>query len=125
MAQQLFTLQQANAMLPTLRPLLEETAAARAKIVEAEPDLWPVLEKAIGNGGSKKAGQVLVYFEVVQRNVKAITGLGIEIKDIESGLIDFPAERDGRVVYLCWRLGEGDIAFWHDLDTGFSGRQPL
>jgi hypothetical protein len=125
MARTLFTLEQANAILPTLRPLLEEMAAARAKIVEAEPDLWPVLEKAIGNGGSKKAGKVLVYFEIVQRSVKAVTELGIEIKDIETGLIDFPSERDGRVVYLCWRLGEGDIAFWHDIDSGFAGRQPL
>lgn len=125
MPRHLFTLEQANALIPSLRPILEETATARAKIVEAEPELWPVLEKGINNGGSKKAGQVLVHFEVVQRNVKALTELGIEVKDIGTGLIDFPCERDGRVVYLCWRLGEDDIAYWHELDDGFAGRQPL
>jgi hypothetical protein len=125
MPRHLFTLEQANALIPSLRPILEECAAARAKIVEAEPELWPVLEKALNNGGSKKAGQVLVHFEIVQRNVKALTELGIEVKDIGTGLIDFPCDRDGRVVYLCWRLGEDDIAYWHELDDGFAGRQPL
>ncbi|MBM4421786.1 MAG: DUF2203 family protein [Chloroflexi bacterium] len=125
MARRLFTLDEANALLPTLRPMLMEMVEARKKIVEAEPDLWPVLEKAMGNGGGKKAGAVLPHFEIIQRNVQTITGLGIEIKDIGAGLIDFPAEREGRVVYLCWRLGEASVAHWHELDAGFAGRQPL
>lgn len=125
MSRRLFTLAEAQALLPTLRPMLEAMAAARQKIVEAEPELWPILEKAIGNGGGQKAGAMLAHFEVVQRNLQAIADLGVEIKDIATGLIDFPSDRDGRIVYLCWRLGEGDIAFWHDLDAGFAGRQPL
>jgi len=125
MTRRLFTLAEANALLPGLRPLLEEMAAARQKIVEAEPELWPIIEKALGNGGGKKAGAMLVHFEAVQRNLQAITDLGVEIKDIATGLIDFPSDRDGRIVYLCWRLGEDDIAFWHDLDAGFAGRQSL
>lgn len=125
MARRLFTLGEANALLPSLRPLLSQMIEARQRIVEAEPELWPVLEKAVGNGGGKKAGAVLPHFEVIQRNVQAIQALGIEIKDINTGLIDFPSEREGRVVYLCWRLGETHVTHWHELDVGFAGRQPL
>ncbi len=125
MAQRLFTLQQANALLPKVRELLKELLDAREKIVEAQPELWPVLEKSVGNGGGKKAGEMLRYFEIIQRNAQAIQEIGIEIKDINTGLIDFPSERDGRTVYLCWRYGEGEIAYWHELDAGFAGRQPL
>ena len=121
----LFTVDEANALLPTLRPLLIDILQARQNIVAAQPELWPVLEKAVNNGGSKKAGAVLADFEVIQRNVKAIQELGIEIKDINIGLVDFPAERDGREVYLCWRFDEPCVAHWHDLDSGFGGRQPL
>lgn len=125
MAQRLFTLEEAQALIPQVREILKAVLEAREKIVDAQPELWPVLEKAVGNGGGKKAGEMLRYFEVIQRNVQAIEKLGIEIKDINTGLIDFPSDRDGRVVYLCWRYGEGDIAFWHELDSGFAGRQPL
>lgn len=125
MTQRLFTLEEANALLPQLRRMLKAVLDAREKIVAAQPELWPILEKAIGNGGGKKAGQMLKHFEIIQHNTQAIQGMGIELKDINSGLIDFPAERDGRVVYLCWRYGEGDIESWHDLNAGFAGRQPL
>lgn len=54
-----------------------------------------------------------------------IQSLGIVIRDVDRGLIDFPAVRDGREVYLCWQLDEGEIAFWHDIEAGFGGRQPL
>ena len=125
MERRLFTLTEANALLPQLRRTLQTLLDARQKIIDAQPELWPVLEKAMSNGGSKKAGEMLKYFEQVQRNAQAIQELGIEIKDINTGLVDFPAERDGRVVYLCWRYGEGDIEYWHELDAGFAGRQPL
>jgi len=120
-----FTLPEANALLPTLRPLVAALLAARQRIVDAQPELWPVLEKAVGNGGSDKASAVLVDFEIVDKNVKAITALGLELKDINSGLIDFLAERDGRDIYLCWRYNEPRVAHWHDLEAGFAGRKPL
>src|SRR3989338_1655255 len=118
-----FTAAQANALLPTLRALVAEMLTARNRIAAAEPDLWPVLEKAVGNGGSKKAGAVLVDFEKVQKNVKAIEALGIHVKDINTGLVDFPAQREGRDAYLCWRYDEPSVAHWHNLDAGFGGRQ--
>ncbi len=120
-----FTLDEANALLPTLRPMVAALLDARQRIVDAQPELWPVLEKAVGNGGSAKATLVLTDFEIVDKNVKAITALGLEMKDINSGLIDFLAERDGREVYLCWRYNEPRVAHWHDLEAGFAGRKPL
>jgi hypothetical protein len=79
----------------------------------------------VRNGGGKKAGTFLKDFEIVQQNVRAIDALGIEIKDINTGLIDFWSKRDGREVYLCWRYGEPCVEYWHDIDAGFAGRQPL
>lgn len=120
-----FTVEEANAALLTLRPIVASMLAARERIVAAQPELWPVLEKAAGNGGSDKASAVLVDFETLRRNVKAVEGLGIELKDINTGLVDFLSQRDGRDVYLCWRFDEPKVAFWHDLEAGLAGRQPL
>ena len=120
-----FTVEEANAALLTLRPVVAAMLKAREKIVAARPDLWPVLEKAAGNGGSDKASAVLVDFEIVRRGALAIEGLGIVLKDINTGLVDFLSRRDGRDVYLCWRFDEPRVAFWHDLEAGFNGRQPL
>ena len=120
-----FTVEEANAALLTLRPVVAAMLKAREKIVAARPDLWPVLEKAAGNGGSDKASAVLADFEVVRRGALAIEGLGIVLKDINTGLVDFLSRRDGRDVYLCWRFDEPKVAFWHDLEAGFAGRQPL
>lgn len=120
-----FTVAEANAALTALRPLVAAALAARAHIVAAQPDLWPVLEKAAGNGGSDKATAVLVDFEMLRSCLKTIEGLGIVMKDVNTGLVDFPAQRDGRDIYLCWRYDEPKVAFWHELEAGFGGRQPL
>ena len=120
-----YTADEANALLPTLRPIVAGMLAARQRIVDAQPDVWPVLEKAVGNGGSKKAGAVLVDFETIQKAVKAIEGFGLQLKDLNTGLIDFLSQRNGREVWLCWRFDEPNVAHWHDLDAGFAGRQPL
>jgi hypothetical protein len=120
-----YTVAEANALLPTLRPIVAAMLSARQRIVDAQPDLWPVLEKAAGNGGSAKATAVLPDFEIVQRSILAIQELDLELKDINTGLIDFLAQRDGRDVYLCWRYDEPRVSHWHDLEAGFAGRQPL
>jgi hypothetical protein len=125
MPKRYFTVEEANATLPTLRPLVAKLLAARQRIVDARPELWPVLEKAAGNGGSDKATAVLADFQQVQHSVKTIVAMGIELKDANTGLVDFLAKRDGRDVYLCWRYDEPAVAHWHDLEAGFAGRQPL
>jgi hypothetical protein len=61
----------------------------------------------------------------LRAEVERISGLGIILRDVESGLVDFPAERDGNEVYLCWRLGEDHVGYWHPPETGFAGRRPL
>lgn len=120
-----FTVQEANALLPTIRPIVARMLAARQRIVDAHPELWPVLEKAAGNGGSPLASRVLSDFEQVRAAIKAIEALDVDIKDVNTGLLDFLAEREGRVVYLCWRYDEPAVAHWHDLEAGFAGRKPL
>jgi len=125
MPKRYFTIEEANAALPALRPVVAAMLTAREHIVAAQPDLWPVLEKAASNGGSDKASAVLVDFENLRRCAKTIEGMGIELKDINTGLVDFLAQRDGREVYLCWRYDEPKVAFWHELEAGVAGRQPL
>lgn len=121
-----FTVEEANAALPRLNELLEQLMQGRRAIVEARPDLWPVLKKSIGNGGSKKAGELLPQFERVQSAAAAIEAMGILLKDADTGLVDFLHRRtDGREVYLCWRYGEKEVAFWHELHAGFAGRRKL
>jgi hypothetical protein len=121
----LFTLAEANALLPRLTALLDQLRAARDAIRAARADLLPVLEAAVGNGGSRKAGELLPHFRRLEEALLTMQGLGLELRDIDAGLVDFPCQRDGRVVYLCWRYGEDAIRFWHDLDAGFAGRRPL
>lgn len=120
-----FTLDEANALLGTLRPLMRDILHARQQIMDARPELWPVLAKAAHNGGSKHAGELLSQFDVIQRNLRAIQKLGVEVKDIDQGLVDFRSRRDDRDVYLCWRYDESAVSHWHELDAGFAGRQSL
>jgi hypothetical protein len=119
-----FTLHEANAALPRLHELLAQLMQARRAIIDARPELWPVLKKSIGNGGSKKAGELLAEFERVQTASKAIEEMGVVLKDPDVGLLDFLHRRpDGREVYLCWRYGEPEVAYWHELHGGFAGRK--
>jgi len=120
-----FSVDEANALLPRVRSLVESVLAARQRILDAQPEVWPVLQKAIGNGGSQKAGELVEEIKRIERGIKAIQDLGAVVKDINTGLIDFPAVRSGREVFLCWRYDEPQVGFWHELHTGFDGRQPL
>lgn len=120
-----FTLEEANALLPQLEAIIGEMLSARQRILDKQPDLWPVLEKAAHNGGNLLASSVVSDFEQVRRSVRAITDLGVTLKDVNTGLVDFLTRRNGREVYLCWRYGEPQIAYWHELHTGLAGRQPI
>ena len=120
-----FTVAEANALLPRVRAVVGELLSARQRILDAQPDLWPVLEKAIGNGGSKKAGELLHEFRRVEDGVRSLRAMGCILKDVNTGLVDFPTIRNGRQVLLCWRYDEPAIGFWHDAEAGFAGRQPL
>ncbi|HLF28428.1 MAG TPA: DUF2203 domain-containing protein [Anaerolineae bacterium] len=120
-----FSVDEANALLPRIRALVEAVLAARQRILDVQPEVWPALEKAIGNGGSKKAGALVEEFKKIERGIQAIQDLGIVVKDINTGLVDFPALHGDREVFLCWQYNEPAVAYWHELQTGYAGRQPI
>lgn len=122
---QIFSLQEANEALNIIRPLMDEVQAIRRKIMETQPDAWTAIEKSIGNGGNRALSRLVQDFEKLDGLVHQILDTGVLIKDVNIGLLDFPALRNGREVYLCWQYGEDDIAYWHEVDAGFAGRQSI
>jgi hypothetical protein len=120
-----FTLQEANNVLAVIRPLMDEIQTIRQEILARQPDIWPVVERSAGNGGSRAASQVVREFERLDALVHQIQATGALFKDINLGLLDFPALKDGHEVYLCWKYGEGDITFWHEIEAGYAGRQSI
>jgi len=127
-----FTQDEATILLPEIAPILEQIIDLRARLDRAERDLVSLHWKARSNGnvtheGSFTTGQSTraELLAEISAAIAQVQAMGIELKDPSTGLIDFPSLREGRVVYLCWRLGEPGISYWHDLDTGFAGRQPL
>jgi hypothetical protein len=118
-----FSLEQANAAVEAIRPIMREMLEIRQKIIDLQPEVWPVIEKAIGNGGNQAASQATREFERINLLAHEIQAVGGVIKDLDNGLVDFPALRNGREVYLCWKYGEQKIEFWHEIDSGFSDRQ--
>jgi len=122
---QYFTLEEANQALKVIRPLMDEVQAIRQKILENQPEAWPAIEKSAGNGGNRALSDMIQDFENFDALIHQILDTGAQIKDINTGLLDFSALKDGREVYLCWQYGEEDIAFWHEVEAGFAGRQPI
>ena len=118
-----YTLNEANETLNLIRPLLEEMMEIAAKIRENQPELWELVRKSAGNGGNPRLSKLLVEFDHLDAMYHQVQDMGIEIKDLTIGLIDFTTLRDGREVYLCWKYGEGEIQFWHEIEAGFAGRQ--
>jgi len=121
----LFTLEQANQLLQTLRPLVDQLIATRDQIVTIRPELDSGVQKALGNGASKATGDLLKLFRKIERLINQVHSYGVLLKDVDQGLLDFPSELEGRVVFLCWKHGEPSVSHWHDLDAGFGGRKPL
>jgi hypothetical protein len=120
-----FTLQEANQTLNLIRPLMEELQRIRRKILENQPEAWPAIQKSVGNGGNRALSSIVQDYEKLDALVHQIQATDVLIKDVNLGLLDFPALKDGRDVYLCWQYGEDDIAFWHEVEAGFAGRQPI
>jgi len=122
---QFFSLSEANEVLKAIRPLMDEVQTIRQKILANQPEAWPAIEKSAGNGGNKALSALVQEFERLDALIHQILETGVQIKDINLGLLDFSALRNGREVYLCWKYGEEDIAFWHEVDAGFAGRQSI
>lgn len=120
-----FTLSEANETLESIRPWMDELQAIRQKILANQPEAWPAIEKSAGNGGNRALSDMVQDFEKLDALVHRIQETGAILKDINMGLLDFPALRGEREVYLCWQYGEGDIAYWHEVEAGYAGRQPI
>ncbi len=125
----LYTVQEARELIPELRPLLEALQLEQRRMqqeIERLNDLTPAMQQ---NGYAAKAAEherlILELGESIREKLDQFELMGIEVKDIESGVIDFPSERDGRVVLLCWKVDEETVTHWHEIDDGYRGRQPL
>ena len=119
-----YSVEEANSMLPTVKPVLQKLRDAKDLLVD--DDAHELLSDAApANGGGEAGRQVGEAFLEVRRLLSTLEEADIVVRDIDRGLIDFPAILSGEEVYLCWELGEDAVGFWHDLETGYRGRQPL
>jgi hypothetical protein len=121
-----FTVEEANRMIPQIQGMVERLRQGQQRLLRHRPTAEATAQKAAGNGGGSDAGAYLSdYSQTFARSLAQLQALGILVKDVERGLIDFPHWREGREVYLCWKYGEERIDSWHETDSGYSGRQPL
>jgi hypothetical protein len=119
-----YTVEQANAALEWVSERIERLRAARVQLSDEEAR-DALGEAAPSNGGGQPGKVVSEAFLELQRALGELQAMDVVLRDLERGLVDFPAMRDGREVYLCWESGEDEIAFWHDLESGYGGRRPL
>ena len=122
-----FSVEEANSLLPSVRRLVRKIQRAHTQIISEQSAARQASELAEHGGGGIPNG---IAYAANLMDMTALVGeleaLGVQLKDFSRGLIDFPSLRDGRVVLLCWQLGEGDhLEWWHDVDAGFPGRTPL
>ena len=131
--QRIFTLKEAERTLREIEPLLVEAVACRRKLGEAEEQVSKIASRIMLMGGMlvnteltlKLRGERERLSTTIREALEGIEATGCVVKDLDSGLLDFPARIEGQEAYLCWRLGEDRIRFWHRQDEGFAGRKPL
>lgn len=121
-----FTVEEANALLPEIVPQLHRIRGLYARVAEMRDSARAAASASqFGGGMEGGTGYVNALYNIGKITTE-LHQLGVELKDYERGLIDFPSMRNDRVVYLCWQIGDGDeIEWWHETDAGFAGRQPL
>lgn len=123
--EKIFTLSEANRLIPQLERHLTVIAQSKELLSQVKDEIKKASAKASVGGGSY-AGRVYIHaLEQMSEHLQAIQELGVLVKDLDMGLCDFPHHMDGRIVYLCWKRGETEIRWWHDLHSGYTGRQPL
>jgi hypothetical protein len=128
-----FTLDEAQTMLPVLEALLRRAIAANAKAVELEEEMQQLNQRIFLSGGmyidvekaARRRGEREIAIREAKDTLAEIDAIGVQVKDLNAGLLDFPCKIDGAIVLLCWKLGEKEITHWHTVDSGFSGRKPL
>jgi hypothetical protein len=128
-----FTLEEAQSLLPVLESLLKRAIESRASVQTAESGLNAVAQRIYFAGGMKVNTAEVARLRAemdsqskrVQESLAEIDAIGVQVKDLEAGLLDFPCRVDDEVVLLCWRMGEPAIEHWHTMESGFQGRQPV
>lgn len=120
-----FSLQEANSLLPELRRIFGKIGKIRESMGEKQEEIAATVERAKSNGGGAKAARYLGDMASLRHLIGEIEEMGVLIKDINRGLVDFPTLRDGKEVFLCWELGEDNIRYWHDIESGYAGRRPI
>jgi hypothetical protein len=128
----IFTVEEANEALVGLRPIAERMVVHRRELAAAQLRHAELVARIATNGGDLSPTDLRVAAAEVEREanlvaecVRRITNEGVQVKDVDVGLLDFPAHREGEDILLCWRLGEDEVAYWHGLEEGFAGRKPL
>lgn len=125
----IFTVEEARMLIPELRPMLQAMQEQKQELDELRRQFRKLTPAMRGNGQAEEAAEldqrIREQVSGLRRKVEEVTDLGVLIKDIDQGLVDFPALRDGRAVLLCWKADEPDLAYWHEMEAGFAGRQPI
>ena len=128
-----FTLEEAQSLLPVMESLMRRAIEGKQAAEEVESGLSDLARRIYVSGGmtvdvgkvAKQRAEMESRMQRVRESIAEIDSIGVQVKDIESGLLDFPCRLDDQVVLLCWRMGETSIEHWHTMESGFQGRQPL
>jgi hypothetical protein len=128
-----FTIDEAQSLLPVLESLLKRAIEGKRAAEEIESQLSELSRRIFMSGGmrvdlpevSRQRAEMESHLERVRESISEIDSIGVQVKDLETGLLDFPFRLDEDIVLLCWRLGESAIEHWHPLESGFQGRQPV
>lgn len=123
----LFSVEEANELLPRVRPIVKAIQRAHARVMGSQDAARAAAARTdMGGGGMIGGTRYIAALINLAEEAGKLEANGVQMKDYGRGLIDFPHLRDGRIVLLCWQLGEGDtIEWWHEIEAGFAGRQPL
>jgi hypothetical protein len=128
-----FTLDEAQSLLPLLESLLKRAIEGKREAETVEAKLLDLARRIYLNGGmrvdtarvAEQRAEIEAHMKVARETVAEIDAIGVQVKDLEAGLLDFPCRMDDQVVLLCWRMGETSIEHWHPVESGFQGRQPV
>ena len=128
-----FTLDEAQSLLPLVESLLKRAMESKRAAEEVESSLSEVVRKILVSGGMRvdtamlaaRKAELEKNVQLARESLAEIDAIGVQVKDLETGLLDFPCRVDDRVVLLCWRMGEPTIEHWHTTESGFQGRQPV
>jgi hypothetical protein len=128
---QFYTVREANAMLPELTRLIQAMQLQGQQLAAMQGRVAAMQKKVRGNGYHNPTEDIMLSQaanqteEALRLGVEQLAKWNIELKDLQRGLVDFPARREGRIVFLCWELGEPEVGYWHETTSGYDTRQPL